>query len=128
MTDEQKTQFKKINEETKPERDKMVASFDADIQKMVKTGKISVNDFFRAFSQFRELGSALKKRRSEVLTRAQLTKATQMAKLPKSMTLSVFNLFPSWQPDANSWKPGDPVPENFKPPEPGRRRFPQTEE
>ena len=127
MTDEQKAQFNKINEETKPERDKMIASFDAEIQKMVKTGKMSMKDFLSAFSKFRELGTTLKKRRSAVLTSVQLAKVKEMAKLPKSMTLSAFNLFPSWAPDANSWKPGDAVPESFKLPEPGPRRFPKTE-
>jgi Spy/CpxP family protein refolding chaperone len=127
MTDEQKEQFKKINEETKPERDKMVASFDADLQKMIKTGKMSVNDFFRAMSKFQTLGSTLKKRRSEVLTSSQLAKAREMARLPKSMTFSVFDVLPKWQPGPNSWKPGDPLPEGIVPPAPRRGNFPRTE-
>jgi len=125
MTDEQKAQFKKINEETRPDREKMMATFDADIQKMMKTGKMSVNDILGAMSKIRTLGSVLKKRRSEVLTREQLAKAAQMAKLPKSMTWSVFDMLPQWGPGPNSWKPGDPMPGEVTPRPPGR--FPRVE-
>ena len=127
LTGEQKAQFNKINEEMKPERDKMLATFDADIQKMIKTGKISVKDFFSALSRFRNLGVDLKKRRMEVLTRAQIAKATEMARLPKSMTLSVFNVVPAWTPSTDSWKPGDPLPEGARPVVPAPGRFPRTE-
>ena len=126
MTDEQKAQFKKINEETKPERDKMIASFDADLQKMIKTGKMSVKDFFSAMSKFQGLGATLKKRRSEVLTPAQIAKAKEMARLPKSMTFSVFDVLPKWAPGPNSWKPGDPIPVEVKPMPPGK--FPRVME
>ena len=127
LTDEQKATFKKINEETKPDRDRMIAAFDAEIQRIVKTGKASIMDVFVAVSKFRDLGMTLKKRRMEVLTRAQIAKATEMAKLPKSMTLPIFDLLPKWIPGPDSWKPGDPVPEHAKPPR-GTRQFPKTEE
>ena len=126
MTDEQKAQFKKIYEETKPERDTMVASFDTDLQKVIKTGKVSVNDLFGAMSKFQSLGSALRKHRSEVLTSSQLARAREMARLPKSMTLPVFNMLPTWTPGPDSWKPGDPLPAQ-PPPAQRKKNFPREE-
>jgi Spy/CpxP family protein refolding chaperone len=130
MTAEQRAKFKKINEDTKPEREKMIAAFDAELQRMIKTGKMSVKDFFAALSTFRELGTTLRKSRTEVLTRAQLAKATEMAKLPKSMTFSLTNLLPQWMPGADSWKPGDPLPAGAVPQQPPPNRsglFPRGE-
>ena len=125
LTDEQKALFKKINEETKPERDKMFTPLEAEINKMVETGKISVDGVLNTMSKFRELGLTLKKRRLEVLTRSQLAKAREMARLPKSMTFSVFDVLPKWAPGPNSWKPGDPMPVEVKPIQPGK--FPRIE-
>jgi len=131
MTDEQRAKFKQINEETRPEREKMIAAFDAEIQRMTQTGKMSVKDFLGALSKFQQLGSTLKKRRTEVLTRAQLAKVTQMMKMPKSMTFSLLDFFSPWAPDANSWKPGDPIPGGIQMPVRPAGRFPrggETEE
>jgi hypothetical protein len=127
MTDTQKAQFKKINEETQPERDKMFTALGAEINTMVETGKISVKGVLNTMSKLRELGLMLKQRRSEVLTSSQLAKVAEMARLPKSMTLSVFDVLPKWQPGPNSWKPGDPLPEGIVPPAPRRGNFPRTE-
>jgi hypothetical protein len=125
MTDAQKAQFKKINEETQQERDKMFTALGAEINKMVETSKISVSGVLSTMSKLRELGLMLKQRRSEVLTSSQLAKAREMARLPKSMTFSVFDVLPKWQPGQNSWKPGDPLPVEVKPMPPGR--FPRGE-
>ena len=114
MTDEQKAQFKKINDETKPERDKMMAAISETMEKIASTGKFEIKDITTTISKFREYQKTLKKRRMEVLTEAQIAKAAKLAKAPKFM--SVANLLPTWTPSADSWKPGDPVPAGAVPP------------
>jgi Spy/CpxP family protein refolding chaperone len=122
MTAEQKAQFKKINEETKPERNKMIADFSTTVEKMASSGKFEFKDLLAAMAKFRELQKTLKKRRMEVLTESQIAKAAKLAKAPKFM--SVLNLLPTWTPGADSWKPGDPVPPSAAPP-PSRGNFPR---
>ena len=113
MTDEQKEQYKAINEETKPGREKMIAGVSKKIEDMLKSGKFNFKDIIAVLSQFKEFTGDLKKRRMEVLTAAQIAKVRQLAKLPKSFSL--FSLLPQWVPDENSWKPGNPLPEGVKP-------------
>ena len=114
MTDEQKEKFKKINEETKPEREKLIAGISIEVEKMVSTNTLNTKELLAVIAKFRELQKTLKKRRMEVLTEAQIAKAAKLAKAPKFM--SVSNLLPKWQPNENSWKPGDPVPGGGAPP------------
>jgi hypothetical protein len=125
MTNEQKAKFKAINEATKPGRDKMIADVSEKIAEMLNTGKFNFKDMVAVLSQFKDFTRDLKKRRMEVLTSAQIAKVGQLSKLPKSF--SIFNLLPQWLPDANSWKPGDPLPEGFVPVMPNPGRFPKTE-
>jgi hypothetical protein len=125
MTDEQKEKFLKINEETKSEREKMISEISAEVEKMYSVDDIKfTNKFAAAMMKCREYQKMLKKRRMEVLTDAQIAKAAKLAKAPKFM--SVSNLLPTWVPGANSWKPGDPLPEETVP-EPVRRKFPREE-
>jgi Spy/CpxP family protein refolding chaperone len=126
MTDEQKEKFRKINEDTKPGREKMIAGIVTEIEKMLKDGKISYNGLTAVLAKFKDFSRDLKQRRSEVLTPAQIAKVRTLSKLPKS--LSVFNLLLQWMPGANSWKPGDPLPEGVvKPPPQPAGSFPRTE-
>jgi hypothetical protein len=123
MTDAQKEQFKKINEDTKPERDKMIAEFSADAEKMFNSGKFSFTKLTASLSKFREYQKTLKQRRSAVLTEAQLARVKTLAKAPKFM--SVFNLLPVWTPGPNSWQPGDPLPPEAMPLPKSPGRFPK---
>ena len=125
MTDEQKAKFKAITEATKLGRDKMITGVSEKIEQMFKTGKFNFKDIVAVLSQFKEFTGDLKKRRMEVLTAAQIAQAGQLAKLPKSF--SVFNLLPQWVPNANSWQPGDPLPEGARPVVPAPGRFPRSD-
>jgi hypothetical protein len=122
MTAEQKEKFKKINEDTKPEREKMAAAFSAEIEKMVIDRKISINGLMAALGEFKDFSRDLKNRRSEVLTPAQIAKVRTLTRLPRFLSLT--NLLPQWMPGADSWKPGDPLPAGAAPPpEPNRGRL-----
>jgi hypothetical protein len=127
MTDEQKEKFRKISEDTKPGREKMVAEIVTEMEKMLKDGKISYNGLIAVLAEFKDFSRDLKQRRSEVLTPAQIAKVRTLSKMPKSLSLT--NLLPQWMPGADSWKPGDPLPAGaVPPPEPNRGRlFPRGE-
>ena len=125
MTDEQKEQFKKIDEETKPGREKLIAAISEETLKMRGSDKMDFKGLLATFSKFREYSVDLKQRRMAVLTPAQIAKAATLAKLPKF--LSPFNLLRQWVPGPNSWKPGDPLPEGAVPVQPGRGNFPRGE-
>jgi hypothetical protein len=125
MTDEQKEKFAAINEEMKGEREKMIASVTASVSTMINNKQANIKDLVEALAEFKEYSRELKKRRSAVLTTTQISKMKTMMRLPKS--LSIANLLPKWAPDADSWKPGDPVPEGFAPDDKTTRPFPRAE-
>jgi len=127
LTDEQKEQFKAIYDETKPDRDKTIAKFSTNMQKMISSGTTSTTDIFATLGAFREAGVNLRKRRTEVLTPSQLAKVRELSRLPKSMNFSVFNLSPQWQPSSGSWQPGDAVPEQYQQEQNTGGRFPREE-
>ena len=127
MTDEQREKFKTIYEETKPDRDRMIAQFDSSMQNMIKTGRISIQDFLAAMATFRNSGRHLGQRRMEVLTSEQIARATELSKLPRSMTFSIFNQLPGWVPGADSWRPDMPIPEVYQQERTTRGNFPRPE-
>jgi hypothetical protein len=126
MTDEQKKQFQTINEATSPGRDKLIAAIKEETLKMMDGGKVDFKGWLGTFAKFREYSRDLKQRRMAVLTQEQVAKAAKLVRLPKF--LSVANLLQEvWTPGPNSWKPGDPLPEGFVPPQPSKRNFPRRE-
>jgi Spy/CpxP family protein refolding chaperone len=127
MTEEQKKQFAQINEELKPERDKMIAGISATLLEKVKSksADFGFKDLVGMLSKFKAYTKELKKRRMAVLTASQVSKVKTMSQLPKA--LSIANLLPQWAPDADSWKPGDPLPEGFVPENKESRPFPRAE-
>jgi hypothetical protein len=125
MTEEQKEQFATIVEEMKGEREKMVAGVTASINTMLYKDGVTIKGLVTTLAQFKNYTKELKKRRSAVLTAAQISKMKTMMRLPKSH--SVANLLPKWMPDADSWKPGDPLPEGLVPENKELRPFPRAE-
>ena len=123
MTDEQRAQFKAIDEALKPERDQMIAALSKEVIRMTESGEISFNGLVAAFSQFRGFSRELRQRRMDVLTAAQVTRVRQLTRLPDF--LSVRNLLPQWIPGPGSWQPGDPLPEGAVPRQPQPRNFPR---
>lgn len=111
LTDEQKEQFKAINEETKTEREKVLGEGVAGLKRMFKTGKINFKDLEAAKTEFKGYSEDLKKRRSKVLTESQIAMVAELSKPPKFLTASPIGMMmPKWLPGAFSWKPGDPIP------------------
>jgi len=128
LTNEQKEQFKAINKEIKPERDKMLADLSAEMQKMMKVGKINFKELEAFGLQFKGFAEDLKQRRIEILTESQLAKAATLSKPPKFLTASPIGMMlPQWVPGPNSWKPGDGAPEPNQPERNRRRGFPREE-
>ena len=125
MTDEQKEQFKKIDEATKPGREKLIAAISEETLKMMESEQADFKGLLAVFSKFREYSVDLKQRRMAVLTPAQMAKAANLARLPKF--LSPFNLLRQWVPGPNSWKPGDPLPKQYRQERKTRRGFPREE-
>ena len=124
MTEEQKAQFKAINDELKPERAKVIAAFRTEVERMIDTDEISFKGVIAAISQLRGFSGDLKKRRMAILTDAQIAKIKTLSKLPNSF--SVLNLLPQWIPGPGAWQPGSsPAPERVVPAAPSR--FPRGE-
>ena len=124
MTDEQREQFKLINEATKPGRDKLIDAISAETLKMMDTGKMDFKGLLGTFSKFREYSTDLKKRRMAILTDAQIARMKNLSRLPKF--LSIANVLPQWVPGPNSWQPGDPIPGGVPTRPPGR--FPRQKQ
>ena len=124
MTDEQRAQFKAIDEALKPERDQMIAALSKEVIRMTESGEISFNGLVAAFSQFRGFSRELRQRRMAVLTAAQIAKVRQLTRLPDF--LSMRSVLPQWMPDANSWRPGDPLPGGAAPQQ-QRGNFPRPQ-
>ena len=108
MTEEQKAQFKTINDELKPERAKMIAAFRTEVERMMDRNEISFQGVIAAISQLRGFSGELKKRRMAILTEAQIAKIKTLSKLPSSF--SVLNLLPQWIPGPDAWQPGQDMP------------------
>ena len=126
MTDAQREQFKQIDAETKPGRDRLIAAISEETLKMIDTGKMDFKSLLSTFAQFREYQTDLRDRRRAVLTQAQIARAASLSRLPKFM--SPFNLLQQWVPGPNSWQPGDAVPEGFQlERNPRIRQFPRGE-
>jgi Spy/CpxP family protein refolding chaperone len=125
LTDEQKAQLKAINEEMKPERDKVIAALSPEVAKIVEANELNLTGLISTLPKFRELSNELKKRRTAVLTESQVAKAKTLSQLPKF--LSIFNVIPQWLPGPNSWKPGDPIPAQYQQERNPRSRFPRAE-
>jgi Spy/CpxP family protein refolding chaperone len=116
LTDAQREQFRVIDKELAQERDKMIAELSTEMKKAFKAGKLNLKDLEDFGQQFKELMDNLQKRRSAILTEEQLAKAAELSKPPKFLTVSPFTQMATqrlqqWVPNFNSWKPGDPVPE-----------------
>ena len=124
MTDAQREQFKQIDAETKPGRDKLIAAISEETLKMMDTGTMDFRSLLGTFAQFREYQTELRDRRRAVLTPAQIARAASLSRLPRF--LSPFNLLQQWVPGPGSWRPGDAIPVQIQ--EPRRSRFPRGEE
>jgi hypothetical protein len=84
---------------------------------MFKVGRINLKELETFGLEFKAFSEDLKKRRTEILTETQLAKAMELSKPPKFLTASPIGMMmPQWVPNANSWKPGDPLPEGTPPP------------
>ena len=133
LTDEQKEQFKTINKETSPERERILAELTTEMQTMFKRGRINFKDLEAMGLKFKDFAEYLQQRRMEVLTEAQLAKVEELSQPPKFLTASplggmIPQMMPQWVPGIHSWKPGDPIPEGGQQPQQERtRRFPREE-
>jgi hypothetical protein len=108
----------------------VIAAISAEVEKMmlssIATGEEpSFMDMIAAFTKFREYSVELRKRRSAILTDAQIAKVRTLQRLPRS--LSLFNLLPQWVPGPGSWRPGDPIPVQQQQPTPRLRPFPRSD-
>jgi Ni/Co efflux regulator RcnB len=127
MTDEQKAQFKAINEKMKEGRDRMIDEHVTKAGESLKSGKFEYTKVTAMLAAFKNYSRELKRLRSDVLTDAQIAKMRSLARMPRS--LSVFNnLMPQWEPGPNSWKPGDGAPEQYREERSRGRGFPRAEQ
>lgn len=130
LSEEQKKEIEEFQKEIESEKSELLDGITELTHKIVKTGKFNLQDGKNFEEKNKALAQKIGDRLREILTEEQLKKAEQIVKNQNAMVqkmLGGLGAGASWVPGANSWMPGQAIPDSLKSKEPQRKpRFPRA--
>lgn len=135
LDEEQKKLFEELQADTADEKLEVLAEITDFTRDFLSKGKLSLKDIKALEEKTKALQSKISARTREILTDEQLEKAMKIVsrqqRLMKKMMGGAGGVS-SWIPGADSWRPGQPIPESMKSTQPKRaglfpRPKPKTE-